>query len=310
MVEVLPRIFLGGFMESAGEFVHTNEIKTIVTVMDFALQPNEQNVVYKYFKMYDMPQENIRQYFEEMVDVISESIQKGNVLVHCQVGMSRSVTAIISYMVGALGIGVDESLKIIREKRPWACPNNGFMDQLKSFEIDVKCDKFDSSKYATTADFHFDLIKRRKLQDENSHRMAEQELQKRIQLRKGQSSDIPGKPNVCTFKCKKCRKVLFSSLDLELHQKCMSVAVNYGPKGIDANRKECTSYFLDSDSDLSWLPKAEGVVGGKINCDKCSAKIGHFSWTATQCSCGVWITPAFQVHKSKVDKVQPVNINS
>ena len=41
---------------------------------------------------------------------------------------------------------------------------------------------------------------------------------------------------------------------------------------------------------------------GKIACPKCSTRVGNYNWSGMQCSCGAWITPAFQVIKSKVDE--------
>lgn len=43
------------------------------------------------------------------------------------------------------------------------------------------------------------------------------------------------------------------------------------------------------------------TTGGKINCIKCNSKIGQWSWTGLQCSCGAWVVPAFQITKTKVD---------
>jgi hypothetical protein len=45
----------------------------------------------------------------------------------------------------------------------------------------------------------------------------------------------------------------------------------------------------------------EGVVEGKLQCVKCEARLGNFNWSGMQCSCGAWVTPAFQLHKSRMD---------
>lgn len=58
---------------------------------------------------------------------------------------------------------------------------------------------------------------------------------------------------------------------------------------------ECTSLFLEP---LSWMNEsgiAEGNVEGKLMCNGCSSRIGSFAWSGEQCSCGAWVTPAFQV---------------
>ena len=61
----------------------------------------------------------------------------------------------------------------------------------------------------------------------------------------------------------------------------------------------CSSYFVDPDS------LAIGAFTdneGKLNCPHCRAKLGSFTWSGEQCSCGRWVTPAFMFNKSKVDE--------
>ena len=307
MNEVLPRVFVGGLSDTDPAILKEQEIKTVLTVMDIQIQNKVSDISYFWVKMFDMPRENIKNEFPTFIKIISESILQGNILIHCQVGMSRSVTAIVCYMIAVLGFTVEQSLRIIRERRPWACPNHGFMDQLFELQQESSSEKWDCSKYKTTAEFHHNLIKEQQQLNSRVFASTEAALQEQIKRKKlSRESDSNVQQDQLAneesyFKCRKCRKILFSSKDLEAHQKGRSISAVYGSKGVDANTKECTSYFLNSD--LEWLPKSYGVVGGKINCDKCAAKIGHFSWTATQCSCGTWITPAFQIHKSRIDKV-------
>ena len=37
-------------------------------------------------------------------------------------------------------------------------------------------------------------------------------------------------------------------------------------------------------------------------CPKCKNELGNYHWSGNQCSCGEWITPAFQIANSKIDK--------
>ena len=41
---------------------------------------------------------------------------------------------------------------------------------------------------------------------------------------------------------------------------------------------------------------------GKLLC-ACKAKLGNYSWVGVKCACGEWISPAFQIHSSKVDQM-------
>ena len=65
----------------------------------------------------------------------------------------------------------------------------------------------------------------------------------------------------------------------------------------------CTSHFLMSDAAVeSRLVLENDAHEGDIICPKCSARIGSFNWSGSQCSCGAWVTPAVQITKSKVDE--------
>ena len=44
-------------------------------------------------------------------------------------------------------------------------------------------------------------------------------------------------------------------------------------------------------------------VDGKLICPKCAVRLGSYTWSGMQCSCGAWVAPAIQVVKSKVDEV-------
>nr|XP_009916175.1 PREDICTED: dual specificity protein phosphatase 12 [Haliaeetus albicilla] len=67
-------------------------------------------------------------------------------------------------------------------------------------------------------------------------------------------------------------------------------------------REKCTSYFTEP---VQWMePALLGVMEGQLLCPKCTSKLGSFSWQGEQCSCGRWVTPAFQIHKSRVDEVR------
>ncbi|KAH9810987.1 protein-tyrosine phosphatase-like protein [Melampsora americana] len=70
------------------------------------------------------------------------------------------------------------------------------------------------------------------------------------------------------------------------------------------NSTECSSYFVEP---LSWMSSVleKGELMGKLICpnSKCNSKLGSFDWAGLQCSCGAWITPGFQISRSKVDEI-------
>lgn len=60
----------------------------------------------------------------------------------------------------------------------------------------------------------------------------------------------------------------------------------------------CAVLFLEDCP--SWLPAVEG----KVHCPKCSTRVGSFSWSGSQCSCGTWVTPAIAFQRARIDMKQ------
>ncbi|KAK6034874.1 dual specificity phosphatase, catalytic domain protein [Cooperia oncophora] len=58
----------------------------------------------------------------------------GKVLVHCNAGISRAATFVISYLMVYHGMSLELALETVKKARPKVRPNMGFMKQLKSFE--------------------------------------------------------------------------------------------------------------------------------------------------------------------------------
>eukprot|EP00397_Hematodinium_sp_SG-2012_P063115 GEMP01086474.1.p2 GENE.GEMP01086474.1~~GEMP01086474.1.p2 ORF type:complete len:119 (+),score=27.35 GEMP01086474.1:87-443(+) len=86
------------------------------------------------------------------------------------------------------------------------------------------------------------------------------------------------------FRCKRCRFALFTSDEEHEHEPLNGA---------------CTSLFARP---MNWMGKLETQTG-KLVC-VCGAKLGSYSWFGLSCSCKAWQTPAFQVHRSKVDEIR------
>jgi len=56
------------------------------------------------------------------------------VLVHCEMGVSRSATVVLAYLVRYHGMSRDEAYLAVRKRRPMVNPNPGFWKQLEAFE--------------------------------------------------------------------------------------------------------------------------------------------------------------------------------
>lgn len=118
---------------------------------------------------------------------------------------------------------------------------------------------------------------------------------------------IPHTPNpeLNIYACRKCRTALFGEEDLQDPPHSQSLH-NFSKKMHKVgycSAKSCQNHFIAQP--LSWMGECDGVEG-KLHCPKCKTKVGHYSWTGAQCSCGTWVTPAIMIPLSKVDKMNPL----
>jgi len=96
-----------------GDMPHSTDLKNLVIGID------------------DNPNVNIVQYF----DVAHKFISRAPTLVHCQMGISRSPTIIISYLMKKYGMSLYDALAHCKKARPIVNPNRGFIAQLVEYDI-------------------------------------------------------------------------------------------------------------------------------------------------------------------------------
>ncbi|CAK83829.1 unnamed protein product (macronuclear) [Paramecium tetraurelia] len=82
---------------------------------------------------YDEPNFNLSEHFEQTTSFIKQHLESTNVLVHCQVGVSRSVSLLMAYFIKELHMTPDAALQYIKNKRDFVCPNEGFQQQLRIY---------------------------------------------------------------------------------------------------------------------------------------------------------------------------------
>jgi len=132
--EVLPGLYVGDVMSA----YNYNELKKrnithIVTVVMgiYPIFPKD----FKYMNVHirDMVDENIAEYFPEVIKFIDEGRATGNVLVHCLRGVSRSGTIAAAYVVHTQKMTPAEAIAFLRQKRSIISPNTGFVQQLDKY---------------------------------------------------------------------------------------------------------------------------------------------------------------------------------
>jgi DNA-directed RNA polymerase subunit RPC12/RpoP len=110
-------------------------------------------------------------------------------------------------------------------------------------------------------------------------------------------------------KCRKCRQELFSHPTVRLQD---SHGVGISEEG--RTDSECSSevLYIPEETKPSWLEEIldeRGWEKGKINCPKCSARIGSYNFVSgMKCQCGTFVLPPIHIVKSKIDFVPEVSL--
>ncbi|KUI73655.1 Tyrosine-protein phosphatase yvh1 [Cytospora mali] len=236
------------------------------------------------------------------------------VFVHCAMGKSRSVTAVVAFLLWKYphryGLtpsvlnpsvlqrpldtetarnAVQAALDWVRKTREIAEPNPGFMKQLEMWVM-----------MGMPADSHDAVEKHPIYQRWIWEREVEEsaKLGKRpewirfeddhIDEKPKDERDAPGKE----LRCKKCRRVVATKQFVIPHQ-----------PPPDA-RTACQHHFIEP---LSWMKPVldEGELEGRLVCPnaKCGASIGRYAWQGFKCNCREWVCPAFSLAASRVDEV-------
>ncbi|KAI0272299.1 protein-tyrosine phosphatase-like protein [Gloeopeniophorella convolvens] len=82
--------------------------------------------------------EDILQYLSTTTSFIRGALAESpdaRVLVHCYMGISRSATVVIAYLIATSGMAPREALAAVRGKRSIVRPNPGFMSQLETYWV-------------------------------------------------------------------------------------------------------------------------------------------------------------------------------
>ncbi|KAJ1655730.1 tyrosine protein phosphatase yvh1 [Dispira simplex] len=345
---ILPQLYLGS-MEAAhdGEYLGRENITHIVTVAK-GIDPKYLNR-YRYLciDILDMPSENILQHLDTTYEYIRDAMaQGGNVLVHCHMGISRSATVVIAYLMRTMGISMEMAYEMVRDKRNIVYPNKGFLRQLGKYEEMGYKVTFDHATYR-----RFNMAREAENRGATTTRRDSNggdHINIPICVKGGQTKPSPTGGHNSTqtgYRCKSCRTVLFTTEVMIPHQpgenagyirfpgkhgghqgssQCVVIPISethnasYSERrylevrggaastgGLNQSSAQCTSYFIEP---LKWIRGViDGEHQGRIDCHKCGTKLGSYDWSGSACSCTRWITPAFMVHKSKVD---PVKISS
>jgi len=144
MTEITPNLFIGDEGAAKNTFYLkkvgvTHVLNTAEGTRVGLVDTNQNfykpfNIKYKGLKLLDVAQTNIAMYFSEVAEYIDEALKSGGkVLVNCLMGMSRSSTCVLAYLMLRQNMTAVEALTEVRRHRE-VRPNDGFLRQLADLD--------------------------------------------------------------------------------------------------------------------------------------------------------------------------------
>ncbi|KAJ7031964.1 hypothetical protein C8F04DRAFT_1108759 [Mycena alexandri] len=134
MDEIIAGLWVGDISSATDtKTLKANKIFSILSAMRGRVTINETFIRHQIL-LDDTEEEDVLVHFIPAITFIQAELDKGRgVLVHCQAGMSRSVTLVAAYLMYTQNINPQAALDIIRTARPNVEPNSGFLLQLEIF---------------------------------------------------------------------------------------------------------------------------------------------------------------------------------
>ncbi|XP_063862719.1 dual specificity protein phosphatase MPK-4-like isoform X2 [Scylla paramamosain] len=313
--------------------VESNPLPTSITSLP--------GMSFMYIKVDDMYHEDLLSYFEDAFSFIKDGQEKGNVLVHCYFGMSRSATLVTCFLMKKYKLCVAEALQssvavahlscvagaeavvasdpLLSPVPHWVCRclwlSHARRRDRSPFRVKLKrhCVGPNSGFLAQLATYEvmgWTL-------DSSNVQYGLYKLQaaaRSVMIGETQGLDskhqsvVHPNPNIdadqgpVAYKCRSCRLSLISLHSLVFH--CPGETPLWtDPKwsGRLAKLTLCDKGIFTFP--ITWMGDLTESMQGKLHCPKCHAKLGSFSWhEGHRCSCEARITPAFYFIPSKLDK--------
>eukprot|EP00743_Colponemidia_sp_Colp-15_P007664 GILK01008294.1.p1 GENE.GILK01008294.1~~GILK01008294.1.p1 ORF type:complete len:290 (-),score=37.63 GILK01008294.1:85-912(-) len=145
---ILPWLFIGDvYAAKDRDKLRSLSIKYILNVTPPRTQagvPNyfEKDSAFEYRRrgMQDNSSERLSESFSECFEFLERARvrEDGNVLVHCQKGVSRSVSIVVAYLMKYKRMVFEEALAFVRLRRPVAEPNSSFVQQLREYDTQLE----------------------------------------------------------------------------------------------------------------------------------------------------------------------------
>ncbi|KAI7801852.1 protein phosphatase Slingshot homolog 3 [Triplophysa rosa] len=132
---ILDYLYLGSEWNAANfEELHKNNVGYILNVTMEIDNFFPESFTYLNVRVYDVESTDLLSHWKNTYMFISEARKNGQaVLVHCKMGVSRSASTVMAFLMKHQGWTLEHALNHVRERRPIVQPNEGFLKQLQTY---------------------------------------------------------------------------------------------------------------------------------------------------------------------------------
>ncbi len=234
-------------------------------------------------------------------------------------GKSRSVTLVAAYLLAIRpNLTPSTALELIRETRPGAEPNPGFMEQLELWANAGCPNDIEANPLYQRWLFKAEVEMSAAIGRAPDRLRFEDEDAAIFKAALGDEDKASEESKTKNLRCRKCRSLLGTEDYIVTHVAKessknetvvdMSSLLRPNPDAGTASLTSvsCGHFFVQP---LSWMRPALETqeLEGRLMCPnaKCGSHVGRWNWKGLRCSCGIWITPAFALQKGRVDVLSP-----
>jgi len=135
---IIAGLFLGSEVAATNtDFLTRQRISHVLTVardVDVSNVTKKLGIINHRIEVDDDETSNLTEYFEPCFNWIKDAINsKGRVLVHCHMGVSRSPSIVVAYLMKSQNMCYERAVQHVRKYRSCVRPNSGFEDQLRKY---------------------------------------------------------------------------------------------------------------------------------------------------------------------------------
>ncbi|XP_039583375.1 dual specificity protein phosphatase 13-like [Passer montanus] len=144
--EVWPNLFLGDLVTAHNRFVLWKMGVTHVLNAAHGTSYSQggqdfygATIDYYGVPAHDLPSFDISQFFFSAAQFIHNALNTpgAKILVHCAVGVSRSASLVLAYLMINHHLPLVEAIKTVKEHR-WISPNRGFLKHLRNLDVQLR----------------------------------------------------------------------------------------------------------------------------------------------------------------------------